>query len=110
MHDGLYRDDDMRSLWCAVILRAIDDARGKNLPASTPVGRQRMIDEAYEWLTIPNAHFNEVCSLAGLDPVAVREGVQRRVDKAGVGGDFPASEGTGGGTVAQDISELEFSK
>lgn len=63
-----------RGLWMSVILTAIDDANG-NVKGSrdSTVTADRLRVEARDWLTKPNKGFNEVCHLAGLDPVAVRD-------------------------------------
>jgi hypothetical protein len=66
-----------RSLWCAVVLAAIDDAIGRRIPvdSASATTRARVRDEARDWLLKPNRDFDFVCSLAGFDPDAVREGV-----------------------------------
>lgn len=101
-----------RGLWCAVIHQAISEAKGEVVAATSAVNRQRIIDEARDWLTRPNRGFNEVCHLAGLDPVAVRERAQRMfaASEPGVVKNLPTSQGTGGGSAAQDFSEIEFSQ
>ncbi len=63
-----------RQLWVAVIMNAIEDARG-NVAGSKGAGKVREARAARLWLTKPNRDFNTVCYLAGLDPVAVRERV-----------------------------------
>lgn len=61
-------DTKSRQLWCAVILQALDDARGPSWDVP-----EREVARARAWLTQPNVDFDEVCHLAGLDPEAVRE-------------------------------------
>ena len=66
--DGPGKGD--RGLWCAVILRAIEDARGEGLQGP-PRNRARLRDEAWAWLTQSSRDFYLVCELAGLEPRAV---------------------------------------
>jgi hypothetical protein len=72
-------------LWCAVIDQALFDAQSKR----TSVQAQREKQEALRWLLIPNKDFDVVCSLALLDPDAVRDRVRRM---------------TGGGSRVQENS------
>jgi hypothetical protein len=63
------------TLWCTVILQAIDDAR-KPLPrgeTAAAARRAKEITDARAWLTIPNRDFAAVCAAAGMDADAVRE-------------------------------------
>lgn len=72
MHPG-----DAKALWAAVLHQALRDAvHGAAVcgtDAAGPETRLRLTTEARDYLTRPNSDFNEVCYLAGLDPVAVRE-------------------------------------
>jgi hypothetical protein len=70
-----------QSLWRAVITQALADA-GVKLPvgAGRKVGAAKTDGEnARDWLTRPNADFNHVCHLAGLEPEAVRALAERRI-------------------------------
>ncbi|KYH00130.1 hypothetical protein [Bradyrhizobium sp. DOA1] len=60
-----------KALWRAVIQQAITDA---TLPLSTK-RRSIRLDQmrTREWLTEPNSDFEDVCSLAELDPIKVRK-------------------------------------
>ena len=58
-----------RDMWCAVVHQAIIDATYEGNDPTLKVER----DHAVAWLTRPSKDFAEVCSLAGLDPEAVRE-------------------------------------
>lgn len=64
-------------LWAAVIVNAIEDARGTVTGVGNATSRHAEMRHARNWLTRPNRDFNTVCHLAGLDPVAVRERCQR---------------------------------
>ena len=61
-----------QSLWAAVLLRAIDDAKGLTT-GEYGTSKAAATSRACDFLLKPNRDFNFVCSLAGLDPVAVRE-------------------------------------
>src|SRR6185437_17107587 len=65
-------DDNARSLWCAVIDRAITD-----LYRDQSVGRIQR-EEALTWIR-DDPDFAEVCLLAGVDAVEVRGGVLRNL-------------------------------
>lgn len=67
-----------RGLWASVIQNAIQDAQGNFAnTGAREYTKVRLRKEALDWLTKPNGGFNEVCYLAGFDPVAVRERCQR---------------------------------
>ncbi|MHC4051499.1 hypothetical protein [Bradyrhizobium sp. 25ACV] len=69
-----------KALWRAVVHQAITDA---TQPLS--IGRQSVrLDQmrTREWLTQPNVDFEDVCSLAELDPVKVRKHVLPLIAKA----------------------------
>jgi len=93
--------DEERRLWCSVIERALEDARGRLAGAGTtnPVTLNKIIKDAHKWLTIPNRDFDEVCHLAGLDPDAVRERARLAL-KAGGSERFQGLTGTGDGRHA----------
>ncbi|MDR6831342.1 hypothetical protein J2W99_005095 [Bosea robiniae] len=72
-----YRDDltlpaAMTNMWSQVLLQAVRDATTRN-PSAPSSSLRREIESARNYLTKPNADFNEVCYLAGLDPQAVRQ-------------------------------------
>lgn len=62
----------LRALWAAVIWRGLLDAVGRNLCAGGErLSTQALVREARVWLR--SRDFAEVCGLAGMNPVAVRE-------------------------------------
>lgn len=73
-------EDKERSLWCAVIKQAFDDAIGAAISTTTELEQR----QARLWFTRPNRDFNEACYLAGLDPVAVRERAAQAIETAPV--------------------------
>lgn len=81
-NDDLDVVEGRENLWRAVLMQTIAEASGTGLVGTTPSSRARVISEARDYLTIPNEGFNTVCSLAGLDPDAVREGIARQLAKA----------------------------
>ena len=61
-----------RALWCEVLVRALRDAAGHfETSRSTYATLDRR--RAHEWITRDSRDFQIVCTLAGLDPVAVRD-------------------------------------
>ena len=67
-----------RQLWCAVLLAAVDDAvtGPPSLEGTpTPAAKAHAWRRARDYVLTPNRDFADVCHLAGLDPVAVRERV-----------------------------------
>ena len=131
-----YYDDDAglidasKNLWHSVLLLAINDAlHGPSRFSGGKNNWRRMIDEARTYITAPNKDFNETCSLAGLDPKAVRERVSALIAQApsaeeifaarsfkakrrspGVVSNFQAFEGTGGGSTLQESQNITFSE
>ena len=143
-----------RSLWCAVLLAAISDAMNGAPNAISSSVEIRILEtkRARRYLTEPHYHgFINVCEMAGLDPIAVRERLRILIAQAptpeelvsgakpglidlgrtlvkdqrkprrnsatktnncktGGGSDFAHAQGTGGGTVAQDRPEIDFSE
>lgn len=59
------------SLWCGVILMAINDALGRGY-RNNPRERQLNRSTAANWLLSDRRDFRLVCDLAGLDPLALR--------------------------------------
>ena len=92
-----------KQLWCAVVGQAIDDA------TTTRTSKQAQRDKqvALEWLLHDTKHFPLICSLAGLDPVAVRERAQRL---PGVVEKFQKSPSDRTFPSAQETTKLEFSR
>jgi hypothetical protein len=71
---------DEKALWCAVISQALTDA---TLPLNTPNASIRLErNQARSWFTHPNQDFAEVCHLAGLDPVRVRNSALKLIEAA----------------------------
>lgn len=75
MSDNTIAVSGEQSLWASVIQVAIEDAKGNTKGIDGPSALMES-KRARLWLTKPNKDFNEVCYLAGLDPVAVRERCQ----------------------------------
>lgn len=72
--DDLASADDCAALWQEVLLQAIRDALADSyIPTHDPRIRAHQIQQARNYITVPNKDFNEVCHLAGVDPQAVRE-------------------------------------
>lgn len=70
-----------QSLWRAVIAQALADAEVQfpaGVEQSAGVARTDR-EHTRAWLTRPNADFNHVCHLAGLEPEAVRALAERRI-------------------------------
>lgn len=62
--------DDLRRIWQNVVLQAIRDATTQ--PIKDRKDSIIAHREARIWLDGQTAEFNEVCTLAGIDPEAVR--------------------------------------
>jgi hypothetical protein len=73
-----------QALWSEVLYAAVTDAvEGFATKSSqSAVARANDIKAARRYITMPNADFNQVCYMAGLDPVAVREHVSRKIANA----------------------------
>lgn len=70
-------------LWQEVLYTAIEDALiGSNDSGTSEQAKRSATYRARSYLTKPNADFNQVCSLAGLDPNAVRDAMRKRLSKA----------------------------
>ncbi|WP_320202370.1 hypothetical protein [Agrobacterium rosae] len=83
-NDDLSAIDARENLWRAVLFNAIDEAvRGVSQSSYfSPIQRVALIKDARDYITVPNKDFNTVCSLAGLDPEAVREHVTKQIAAA----------------------------
>ncbi len=81
--DSLISQADCETLWRQVLLLAVNDAvRGVGSPGHSALTRARLTQEARDYITKPNRDFNEVCSLAGMAPEAVRERVVKQLATA----------------------------
>ena len=70
-----------RQLWCAVLLAAVDDAVTGPVQVTSGVSKEahaRDWHRARAYVLTPNRDFTDVCHLAGLDPIVVREAVAKR--------------------------------
>lgn len=76
-----------RSLWSAVLLRAIDDARSVGVASA-----EQDAEQARQWLSRGGTDFRHVCWLAGMDP----DDVQASLRRDGV---IPAVHSESGGGV-----------
>jgi len=71
--------NQVRRLWCAVILRMLEDALGRNMTDirgnqnRMTADRRRIIDEGRSWFVRGGRDFRMTCCLADLDPDAVQE-------------------------------------
>lgn len=124
--DTLAQPTTLTNLWRTVLMSAIEDAIHGPLFGNYKV-KLREIHAAREYIIKPNKDFDEVCTLADLDPVAVRERVIRLIEKApppeflatpykrarrqapGVVSDFAPSKETGAWSVLQEAPDLTFS-
>ena len=126
-----------QALWCEVLSLAISDAlTGTSSASKSRATRIHEIERNRKYLTVQNTDFEMVCSLAGVDPVATRERLIKRIAEAptpqeivagtrptkrlslrsvgrpstmrGAGENFGRSKGTGGGTVAQETPNITF--
>jgi hypothetical protein len=66
-------------LWHSVLLQALDDATRFTDQSRASVRMDGM--RAREWLTEPSEDFDEVCTLAGLEPSRVREYAKAEIAK-----------------------------
>ena len=82
-NDALTVPSAFRQLWAQVLLVAIDDAiKGPARGHMTRTQRLIHIHQARDYLTKANRDFIEVCSLAGLEPEAVRERAVALIEQA----------------------------
>lgn len=95
-----------RQLWCAVLSQAITDATTKR------IGKDAQRDQraAIEWLSTDNRDFRTVCTLAGVDPEAVRDRLMRLLPPRGVVEKFQNRCRDQSFPSAQERTELEFSR
>lgn len=126
-----------QALWCEVLSLAISDAlTGTSSASKSRATRIHEIERNRKYLTVQNTDFDMVCSLAGVDPVATREHLIRRIADApapeelisvkrraqrrttrsrerastmrGVGKNIAQDQGTGGGRAAQETPNITF--
>ncbi|WP_152848867.1 hypothetical protein [Brucella intermedia] len=71
--DSLICAEASQILWRRVLRQAIDDALGSCIPYKDPISARTFLTQSRSYILSPNRDFDEVCSLAGLDPDAVRE-------------------------------------
>ncbi|HEX6978871.1 MAG TPA: hypothetical protein VF342_06190 [Alphaproteobacteria bacterium] len=64
-------------LWCAVIIRALEDALGNPTSISDAMARARAIEEARHWFFSNDADFRLACHAAGYEPDVLRRRVMR---------------------------------
>ena len=69
-------------LWTEVLSFAIKEALTGEGVSGKPADRIREIDSARNYIIHRNRDFAQVCSLAGLDPEAVRDGVMKQLANA----------------------------
>ncbi len=82
--DNLSATEARENLWRSVLVNAIEEAIFgiSRSNYSNPKTRVTHIIEARAYVTVPNRDFDMVCSLAGLDPDAVRERVAQQLATA----------------------------
>jgi hypothetical protein len=69
--------DGMLPLWQAVVLRAVMDGLGMGHVRQAVVSEREAQGEADQWLREAGWDMRHVCTLAGLDPDAVRDAYLR---------------------------------
>ena len=87
-----------RQLWCAVIGRALEDARGNPGGTGGEGARHRAIEESRRWFLGNDPDFRLVCEAAGYDPDVLR----RRVLRLLAAGGAAPSRGAGAAAARQD--------
>ncbi|QNQ63107.1 hypothetical protein IB024_05040 [Brucella sp. 6810] len=78
--DSLICAKASQSLWRSVLHLAIQDALRDAKYGRSEQAHYNFTCTARRYILTPNKDFNEVCSLAGLDPVAVRERVKPLIE------------------------------
>ncbi|MBB5723206.1 hypothetical protein FHS72_002843 [Loktanella ponticola] len=72
-----------QTLWQEVLRLAIEDALvGNGDSGTTRAARKHATHLARLYLTKPNEDFDVVCTLAGLEPIAVRDAMRKRLKAA----------------------------
>ena len=83
--DARISESDCRQLWCSVLLLAIEDARAMRpkMPSESDGDWQRRVNTFHiSRRYIGSRGFREVCHLAGMDPDATAERVQKGMGDA----------------------------
>lgn len=70
------------NLWREVLLLAVTDALIGSTAGDSRTTKIKATHKARRYITTPNADFNQVCHMASLDPIAVREAVAKRIAAA----------------------------
>lgn len=96
-------EENEKHLWCAVLGQVIADATTMR----TGKDAQRDQREAIEWLLTDTIDFRTVCTLAGVDPEAVRERFMRI---PGVVEKFQETQRDRSFPSTQEAAKLEFSR
>lgn len=68
-----------QEMWASVVQLAFSDATATSTSKTAPATRLER-QQARDWLVGNSRDFREVCSLAGVDPDAVREQAQKLQD------------------------------
>lgn len=102
-----HEEQNDKQLWAAVIGTAIEDAT--SLRTNTRAQREKR--EALDWLLHDGHDFTLVCSLAGLDPEAVRDRMKRLIERhqPGVVEKFQNTAPDRTFSSTQESTKLEFS-
>ncbi len=83
INDDLSAVGARENLWRAVLLNTIEEAvHGAVVGVGEAKERIKLITAAREYLAKPSRDFDPVCSLAGLEPDAVRERAVRLINEA----------------------------
>jgi hypothetical protein len=81
-------------LWREVLLLAVTDALIGSTVGSNRAAKIKATHKARNYITTPNADFNQVCHMANLDPIAVRDAVSKQIAAAPTVEDlFPSAGG-----------------
>ena len=66
--------DALKRLWQGVLVRAIEDAQGRDGAGVAGTSRSRITEQSRRWLLQGNCHeFRTACDAAGIDPEDVRQ-------------------------------------
>jgi len=64
-----------KKLWQSVLITAVNDALIQKKHKYNVYG-QKIVEDAKEWLLNNNSHYFRVCSMADINPLALREKVK----------------------------------
>ena len=73
-------EEGLRLLWCNVLFRMIEDASYSL--GSTSVASDLEIEQAREWILVPNRDFEIACQLAGYEADRIRAKVKPLIEAA----------------------------